>query len=47
MAVADKTDTEDLLLHIGEELLELTVEDLKKSGKYIKIPKEKYDGKSN
>ena len=43
MAEADRTGTEDLLLQIEEELLELTVEDLKKFAEYIKIPKEKYD----
>ena len=32
MAEAGKTDTEDLLLQIEEELLKLTVEDLKKFG---------------
>ena len=46
MAEAGKIDTEDLPLQIEEELLKLTVEDLKKFGEYIKIPKEKYDGKS-
>ena len=46
MTKASKTDTKDLLLQIEEELLKLTVEDLKKLVEYIKIPKEKYDGKS-
>ena len=46
MAEAGKTDTEDLLLQIEEELLKLTVEGLKKFGEHIKIPKEKYDSKS-
>ena len=46
MAEAGKTETEDLLLEIEGKLLRLTVEDLKKFGEYIKIPKEKYDGKS-
>ena len=46
MAEAGKTETEDLLLEIEEKLHKLAVEDLKKFGEYIKIPKEKYDGKS-
>ena len=46
MVEAGKTDTEDLLLQIEEELLKLTVEDPKKFGECIKISKEKYDGKS-
>ena len=46
MVEAGKTDTEDLLLQIEEELLKLTAEDLKKFGEYINIPKDKYDGKS-
>ena len=46
MVEAGKTDTEDLLLQIEEELFKLTADDLKKFGEYIKIPKDKYDGKS-
>ena len=43
MAEAGKTDIEDLPLQIAEELLKLTVEDLKKFGEY---PKKKYEDKS-
>ena len=46
MVEAGETDTEDLLLQIEEELLKLAADDLKKFGEYIKIPKDKYDGKS-
>ena len=39
MAEAGKTDTEDLLLQIEEELLKLAVEDLKKLVSTSKYPK--------
>ena len=46
MVETGKTDTEDLLLQIEEELLKLSADDLKKFGEHVKIPKDKYDGKS-